>query len=176
MLIASNVFPALSCTSFKVSSPIIRSLIHIKLILVQGDRYWLRFSFLHADIQFSPCRYPVFPATFVEEAVFSQQYVFGNFVKTLVAIASWIHIWVFDSVPLVFMSVFFFFSSAMLFLLLWLCIILQSWVLGYLQHSSFCSVWLLLFMDFHAFMNLRVDFSISVINVIGIFMGIALNM
>jgi hypothetical protein len=109
MLIASNVFPALSCTSFKVSSPIIRSLIHIKLILVQGDRYWLRFSFLHADIQFSPCRYPVFPATFVEEAVFSQQYVFGNFVKTLVAIASWIYIWVFDSVPLVFMSVFFFF-------------------------------------------------------------------
>jgi hypothetical protein len=52
------------------------------------------------------CRYPVFPATFFEEAVFSPSYVLGTFVKNQVDIAVWAHIVVFYSVPLVFMSVF----------------------------------------------------------------------
>jgi hypothetical protein len=43
---------------------------------------------------------------FVEEAVFSSLYVFDAFVKNQVDIADWIHIWVFYSVPLVFISVF----------------------------------------------------------------------
>jgi hypothetical protein len=47
-----------------------------------------------------------FPATFVEEAVFSPSYAFGTFVKNMVGIAAWIHIWVIYSVPLVFISVF----------------------------------------------------------------------
>jgi hypothetical protein len=33
-------------------------------------------------------------------------YVFGTFVKNQVSIAAWIHIWVLNSVPLVFVSVF----------------------------------------------------------------------
>jgi hypothetical protein len=49
---------------------------------------------------------PLFPAKFVEEAVFSSVYVFGDFVKNKVGIAVWIHILVFYSVPLVFISVF----------------------------------------------------------------------
>jgi hypothetical protein len=44
-----------------------------------------------------------FPSNIVEEAVFSSSYVFGTFVKDQVGIALWIHIWVFYSVPLVFM-------------------------------------------------------------------------
>jgi hypothetical protein len=51
--IASSIFPALSCTSFKVSGLRIRSLIYFELVLVQGDKYGYSFSFLHADIQFS---------------------------------------------------------------------------------------------------------------------------
>jgi hypothetical protein len=51
-------------------------------------------------------RKPLFPATFVEEAFFSPLYVFGTFVKNKVGIGVWIHIWVFSSVLLVFMSVF----------------------------------------------------------------------
>jgi hypothetical protein len=47
-----------------------------------------------------------FPTTFVEEAVFSQSYVFGIFVKNKMGIAFCIHIWVLCSVPLVFISVF----------------------------------------------------------------------
>jgi hypothetical protein len=49
-------------------------------------------------------RYPVFSATFVEEAIFSPLYAFGAFIKSQVSIAAWIYIWVFFSVPLVFLS------------------------------------------------------------------------
>jgi hypothetical protein len=52
------------------------------------------------------CRQPLFPATFVEEAVYSLSYVFGTFIKNEVNIAMWIHISVLYSVPLVFMSAF----------------------------------------------------------------------
>jgi hypothetical protein len=45
---------------------------------------------------------------------------FGAFVKNKVGIAVWIHIWVLYSIPFVSMSLFFF-ASAVLFLLLWLC-------------------------------------------------------
>jgi hypothetical protein len=38
MPVASNIFPALSCTSFKVLDLILRYLIHFELLLVQGDK------------------------------------------------------------------------------------------------------------------------------------------
>jgi hypothetical protein len=47
----------------------------------------------------------LFPATFIEEAVYSTLYVFGIFVKNKVGIAVWIQILVLYSVPLVFISV-----------------------------------------------------------------------
>jgi hypothetical protein len=67
--IASREFPALSYTKYKVWGLILRSLIHFELILVEGDRHGSSFSFLQADNHF-------FPATFVEEAVYSPSYVF----------------------------------------------------------------------------------------------------
>jgi hypothetical protein len=67
---ASNIFSALSCMSFKVSGLILRSLIHFELIFVQGER-----------LGASASRYLVFPATFVEEDVFSLLYVLDAFVK-----------------------------------------------------------------------------------------------
>jgi hypothetical protein len=57
-------------------------------------------------VQLSAGRQPRFPATFVEEAVFSPLYVFGIFVKNKVGIATWIYIWVLYSVALIFISVF----------------------------------------------------------------------
>jgi hypothetical protein len=51
-------------------------------------------------------RQPLYPATFVEEAVFSLLYVFATFAKNKVATAVWIHIQVLYSVPLIFLSVF----------------------------------------------------------------------
>jgi hypothetical protein len=51
--ILSRVFPALSCTNFRVSDLILRSLIHFELILIQSDSYGSSFSFLQADNHFS---------------------------------------------------------------------------------------------------------------------------
>jgi hypothetical protein len=112
MPITSSVFLVLSCPNFKVSGLILRSLIHFVLIIVQGDKHGSKFWF-------SVGRYPLFPATLVEEAVFSPLYVFGTFVKNKVGIAVWIHIWVLYFVPLVFIS--FLNTSTMLLLLLRLC-------------------------------------------------------
>jgi hypothetical protein len=47
-----------------------------------------------------------FPATFVEEVVFSPSFIFGTFIKNEVGRVVWIHIRFLYSVPLVFMSVF----------------------------------------------------------------------
>jgi hypothetical protein len=62
------------------------------------------------DLASVSCRLiTLFPATFVEEAVFSPSYIFGTFVKKKkkkVSIVVWVHIRVLYFVPLVFMSVF----------------------------------------------------------------------
>jgi hypothetical protein len=58
------------------------------------------------------CRYLVFPAAFAEEIVFPTVY-FGH-----VDVAVWIHIWVFHSVPLIFMSFFLILTNTMMFLFL----------------------------------------------------------
>jgi hypothetical protein len=51
--ISSRVFPAPSCSNFRVSGLIFRSLIHFELILVQGDRHESSFSFLQTGNHFS---------------------------------------------------------------------------------------------------------------------------
>jgi hypothetical protein len=43
------------------------------------------------DLVSVSCRQPLFPATFVEETVFSPSYIFGTFVKNKVGTVVWIH-------------------------------------------------------------------------------------
>jgi hypothetical protein len=81
-----------------VSGLLLRSLIYFELIVVQDERHESSFSFFHANI--------VFPATFVEEAIFSPSYVLGAFDKNQVSISAWILHSVLHSVPLVLMSAF----------------------------------------------------------------------
>jgi hypothetical protein len=66
-------------------------------------------------------------------------------------------------------------ASTMLFLFLWLCSIDWSQVLWYLQPCIFSSelLWLQVVFCFH--MYFRTDFSISVKDIIGILIGIALT-
>jgi hypothetical protein len=45
ILISSRKFPVPSCSNFKVSGLIFRSLIHFELIVVQGDRHGLSRSY-----------------------------------------------------------------------------------------------------------------------------------
>jgi hypothetical protein len=119
-------------------------------------------------------RYIVFPATLVEGSVFSPFYVLGTFVKNQVDIVAKIYTWVFYSVPFGFHA--FFCASTMLFLLLWFCyslkwgIVIPPALLFFLSFAlGICSL-----LCFH--MKIRVDFSISVMNVIGILMEISLNL
>ena len=49
---------------------------------------------------------PVFPAPFIEEAVFAPLYILASFVKNKVPIGAWVYLWAFDLVPLVYVSVF----------------------------------------------------------------------
>ena len=47
---------------------------------------------------------PVFPAPFIEEAVFDPFYILASFVKNKVPIGAWVYFWAFYLVPLVCMS------------------------------------------------------------------------
>ena len=49
---------------------------------------------------------PVFPALFIEEAIFAPLYVLASFVKNKVPICAWVYFWAFYLVPLVYISVF----------------------------------------------------------------------
>jgi hypothetical protein len=54
MPIYSSIF-LFYCSSFKVFDLTLKSLIHIELILAQGERQGSRFSTLHVDNQLSQC-------------------------------------------------------------------------------------------------------------------------
>jgi len=52
------------------------------------------------------CTCPVFPAPFIEEAVFAPLYILASFVKYKVPIGAWVSFWAFYLVPLIYISVF----------------------------------------------------------------------
>lgn len=83
---------------FNVSSFMLRSLIYLDLNFVQSDKYRWICIFLHADP-------PVRPALLVEDAFFFPLYVFGLFAKDQVFIGVWVYFWIFDSIPLIDLSV-----------------------------------------------------------------------
>ena len=96
---SSSVLPMFSSKSFIVSGLTLRSLFHFDFIFVYGVR---KCSFFHTF----PCSCPVFPAQFIEEAVFAPLYILASFVKNKVPIGAWVFFWVFYLVPLVYISVF----------------------------------------------------------------------
>jgi hypothetical protein len=88
----------LSFNNFKVADITLGSLIHFELILGQvKDRDLASVFYI---------QYPFFPATFVEGAIFFPLYVLESFVKKQMAVAAWIYVWAFCSVPFIFLSVF----------------------------------------------------------------------
>jgi hypothetical protein len=94
----SGLFPTFSSITFSISSFMLKSLIHMDLSFVQGEKYGY---ILHS----STCRHPVRPAQFVENAFFFLLYDFGLFVKNQVSICVWVYFQVFDSIPLTNLSI-----------------------------------------------------------------------
>ena len=94
----SGVLPTFSSIMFSVSGFMLRSLIHLDLRFVHGDRYGSIFILLHFDIQL--CQHHLL------NMFLFLFYIFSFFVKNQGFIGVWIDTQVFDSIPLVLLSVF----------------------------------------------------------------------
>jgi hypothetical protein len=93
---SSRQSPTFSSIMFSLSNVMLRSLIHLDLNFVQSDRYGSIFILLHAVIQVEQHQ------LFVEDCLPFPLYVFGFFVSVDV----WVYLWVFNSIPLINLSVF----------------------------------------------------------------------
>ena len=93
----SRTFPTFSSIRFSVSGFKWKSLIHLDLSFVQGDKDGSICILLHANL--------VQPAPFVENAVFFLLDVFSSFVKDQVTIGVWVHFWIFHYITLIYLSV-----------------------------------------------------------------------
>ena len=95
---SESVLPMFSSRSFIVSGLTFRSLTHFEFISVYSVGSFLIHSFT--------CNCPVFPAPFIEEAVFAPLYILASFVKNKLPIGAWVYFWAFYLVLLVYISVF----------------------------------------------------------------------
>ena len=76
-----SVLPMFFSKSFIVSGLTFRSLIHFEFIYVYGVRQCSNFIFF-------TCSCPVFPALFIDKAVFAPLYILASFVKDMVSIGA----------------------------------------------------------------------------------------
>ena len=89
-----------SSRSFIVSGLTFRSLIHVELLFVYGVRKCSSFILLQVVDQFSQHH------LLKRLVVFFPLYILASFVLDKVSIGSWIYLWAFYSVPLIYISVF----------------------------------------------------------------------
>jgi hypothetical protein len=131
----SSAFSVLSYSNFIVSDFILRSLIHLELILVKGERLGSIFSLLQVDIQFS--QYHLLKRS---------SFLLHTFWTPLSKI-KWLYLCGFVSES----SILFYWSSCVFLcqhhavLFLWFCSIVWSQILWYLQHFCYLSEILWLF-------------------------------
>jgi hypothetical protein len=163
--ISSRLFPTFSSISFSVPGFMWSSLIQLNLSFEQGDKNESIHIILHDNCQL--CQ-------FVENAIFFPLYGFSSLVKDQVTIGMWVHFWVFNSIPLVYLFVVLpvpcrFYHN---------CFVVQLEVRhgdstrgSFIAENKFCYPMFLLFQ-----MNLHIALSNTVKNGVGILMGIALNL
>jgi hypothetical protein len=94
----SRLFPTFFSTSFSVSGFMWRSLIHLDLSFVQGDKNGSIYILLHADCQLNQHH-------FLKMLSFFPLDGFSSFVKDQVTIGVWVHFWVFNSIPLIYLPI-----------------------------------------------------------------------
>jgi hypothetical protein len=96
--ISLRLFPTFSSISFSVSGFMWSSLIHLDLILVQGDSNGSICIPLHDNCEL--CQHHL-----LKMLSFFPLDGFCSLVKDQVAIGVWVHFWVFNCIPLVYLSV-----------------------------------------------------------------------
>ena len=96
---SESVLPMFSSRSFIVSGLTFRSLIHFEFIFVYGVRKCSSFILLQVVDQFSQHH-------LLKRLSFFPLYILASFVEDKVSIGSWIYLWAFYSVPLIYISVF----------------------------------------------------------------------
>ena len=96
---SESVLPMLSSRSFIVSGHTFRYLIHFEFIFVYGVRKCSSFILLQVVDQFSQHH-------LLKRLSFFPLYILASFVEDKVSIGSWIYLWAFYYVPLIYSSVF----------------------------------------------------------------------
>jgi hypothetical protein len=98
--ICSGLFPTFSSICFSVSSFMWRSLIHFDLRFGQGDKNGSICILLHANCQL--CQHHLLKMMSPPPPTLDG---FSSFVKDQVTIGVWVHFWVFNSIPFIYLSV-----------------------------------------------------------------------
>ena len=96
--LCQRFLPMFSSRSFMVSGFTFRSLIHFEFIFVYGIRKCSSFITLQVVDQFSQHH--------LLKIVFNPLYILASFVKDKVSVCTWIYLWAFYFVPLIYISVF----------------------------------------------------------------------
>ena len=96
---SESVLPMFSSRSFIVSGLTFRSLIHVEFIFVYGVRKCSSFILLQVVDQFSQHH-------LLKSLPFFPLYILASFVKDKVSLGTWIYLWAFYFVPLIYISLF----------------------------------------------------------------------
>jgi hypothetical protein len=96
--ISSRRFPTFSSINFSVSGLMWRSLIHLDLRFIQGDKNGSTRILLHDNRQ-------LIQHHLLKRLSFFPLDGFSSLVKDQGTIGVWIHFWVFNSIPLIYLSV-----------------------------------------------------------------------
>jgi hypothetical protein len=94
----SRLSPTCSFIRFSVSGFMWRSLIHLDLNFLQGDKNYSNCIRLHANCQLKQHHLFKMLSVFPLDG-------FSSFVKVQVTIGVWLHFWDFSSIPLIYLSV-----------------------------------------------------------------------
>ena len=93
-----RLFPTFFSVRFSVSGYMWRSLIHLVLNFVQGNKNGSICILLHDDCQLNQ-------NLLLKMQSFFQWVILSSFVKDQVTIGVWVHFWVFNSIPLIYLPV-----------------------------------------------------------------------
>jgi hypothetical protein len=98
-----RLFSTFSSVSFSVSGFMCRSLVHVDVSFVQGNKNGSICIFLHADYELK--EHHLFKKAIFFFFFFCHWMVLAPFFTDKVTICVWVHFWVFNSIPIIFLPV-----------------------------------------------------------------------